>query len=73
MKVTPLLKDILERTVWTFAQGFIVVVLAAGTFDMSVFQAAGLAGGMAVLAFVKSLAASKIGAKTPQLGVETYK
>jgi len=70
--MTPLLKDILERAAWTFLQGFATVILAAGVIDISILQAAGLAGGMAVLSLIKSLAASKIGASTAQGGVNTY-
>ncbi len=71
--MSPLLIDILERAAWTFIQGFAAVVLASGTIDVTVVQAAGVAGGMAVLSLVKSLAASKVGAETPQTGIDTYR
>ena len=70
--MTPLLKDTLERAAWTFIEGFATIILAAGIIDITVVQAAAVAGGMAVLSFVKSIAASKIGAETPQTGVDTY-
>ncbi len=71
--MSPLLIDILERAAWTFIQGFAAVVLASGTIDITVLQAAGVAGGMAVLSLIKSMAASKVGAETPQTGVDTYR
>jgi hypothetical protein len=70
--MSPLLKDILERAAWTFIQGFATIILASGTLNITVLQAAGVAGGMAVLSLVKSMAASKIGAETPQTGIDTY-
>ncbi len=71
--MSPLLIDILERAAWTFIQGFAAVVLASGTIDITVLQAAGVAGGMAVLSLIKSMAASKVGAETPQTGIDTYR
>ena len=70
--MTPLLKDTLERAVWTFIQGFAGVLVLSGTINVSVLQAAGIAGLMALFSFIKSLAAAKIGAPTAQGGVNTY-
>ena len=70
--MTPFIKDSIERAIATFVQGFAGVLLAAGVIDVSVLQAAGIAGGMAVLSFVKSIAASKVGSETPQTGIDTY-
>ena len=57
------LTDALERIIATFLQGFLVIVVAAGAdqINMGTLKAAGVAGAMAVLAFLKSLLAQKVG------------
>lgn len=53
-----LCRDIIERALWTFAQGF----LGAFTItDLSTARTAALAGVMALLSLVKSIAASRVG------------
>lgn len=67
-------RDAIERIVWTFIEGFTATVLVAGALDLSVIQAAALAGLMAVLALVKTIAAGQLGSArdTAQLGTVTY-
>lgn len=50
-------KDIAERALWTFVQGFLSVFTLT---DLSTARAALLAGAMAVLSAVKSMAATKM-------------
>lgn len=53
-----LIRDIVERALWTFVQGF----LGAFTItDLSTARTAALAGVMALLSLVKSVAASRVG------------
>lgn len=52
-----LIRDIAERAAWTFLQGFL------GTFtltDLSTARTAAVAGAMAILSLVKSIAASRV-------------
>ena len=49
--------DLLERTGWTFAQGFAAMFIIHGHLDEHVFQVAGVAG---LIAVAKSLVAAKL-------------
>ena len=51
-------KDVLERVVASFAQSFLAVFTIG---DMGSMNAAGIAGGTAVLSLVKSVVASRFG------------
>ena len=57
------LKDMLERTGWTFVEGFIGALTVAPLVgvDAEVIQLAALAGGGAALAVVKTYAKKQIG------------
>lgn len=50
-------KDITERALWTFVQGFLSVFTLT---DLSTARSALLAGAMAVLSAVKSVAATRM-------------
>ena len=66
--------DIFERVAWTFVQGCTSVLMLSGFLDVAAWKAAVVGGVAAVLAFVKSTAASKVGspatAATLPFGVE---
>jgi len=70
--MSPFIKDMLERAIWTFIEGFAGVLVTSSVLDVTVIEAAALAGIMAVVSLVKSIAVSKVGAQTPQGGVNTY-
>jgi hypothetical protein len=55
--------DIAERALWTFLQAFIGVLIAGDMVDLSsgTLRAGAIAGVAAVLALVKSVAATRIG------------
>lgn len=50
-------QPIVERGVWTFAQTFLAVLVASGTdyANIATLQAAAIAGGAAVLSFLKNV------------------
>jgi len=52
--------NILERAGWTFLQGFLVVITAAPSLDLSVAKTAALAGAMAALSFVKTVVQQRL-------------
>ena len=52
--------NILERAGWTFAQGFVTVLVAAPALDATLLEAAVAAGAMAVLSFLKTVIQSKL-------------
>ena len=61
-----LLADVAERTLWTWAESFLGLLIAApmfadGLVDLSVVETAAVAGIPAALAVVKGFAASRIG------------
>lgn len=49
--------DLLERSLWTFAQAFLGVWIASGAFSAEVWQAAGVAG---LIAVAKALIAPRL-------------
>lgn len=51
-------RDILERTVWTFAQAFLATFAVS---DLSTVKSAAIAGVAAALAVVKGAAKAKVG------------
>lgn len=53
--------DTAERTLATFLQGFLALVIAAGALDLSVLEAAATGGLMACLAVVKAAVATQVG------------
>ncbi len=74
LAAAPWWRDALERIVWTFVQAFVGALLAdaAGVLNLDAVKAAGIAGLAAVLAVVKTVAASRIGrpdAALPSTGV----
>lgn len=56
-----LILDILERVGWTFIQGATSTLILSGFLEVDAWKAAAVGGVAAVLAFVKGLAASKVG------------
>ena len=50
-------QPIVERGVWTFAQAFLAVLVASGTdyVNVATLQAAGIAGGAALISFLKNV------------------
>ena len=50
-------QDVLNRASWTFVQAFVPIVAAAGVnfVDGAVWKSAALAGGAAVLSFLKNV------------------
>lgn len=56
-----LLLDILERTLWTYVQAFLGMLLASSVLDVSTLKLAAVAALPAALAVVKGFAASRIG------------
>lgn len=53
--------DILERTVWTYIQAFLGMLLAQSVLDVSTLKLAAVAAIPAALAVVKGFAASRVG------------
>jgi ABC-type spermidine/putrescine transport system permease subunit I len=51
-------RDILERTLWTFAQAFLATFAVS---DLSTLKSAAIAGVAAALAVVKGAAKAKVG------------
>ena len=51
-------RDILERTIWTFAQAFLATFAVS---DLSTVKSAAIAGVAAALAVVKGAAKAKVG------------
>lgn len=49
--------DVVERAAWTFAQGFLSVFTLT---DLSTLRTATLAGAMAILSAIKSIAATRM-------------
>lgn len=58
---SPFWRDALERVIWTFLEAFTAALLVAGVFDLETLEAASLAGVTAVLAVVKTIAATQLG------------
>lgn len=56
-----LVLDIVERVLWTFAQGAAATLLLSGAFDIDTWKAAAIGGVAAVLSMLKGLAASRLG------------
>ncbi len=61
--MSPFLRDLLERTVRTFLQALLAVVVASGTnvYDVSMWQAAATAGLAAVFALLLGVVGGKVG------------
>lgn len=53
-------KNILTRAAWTFVQAAASALVAAASFDLSVLEAAGLAGLAAVLSLLKTIATEQL-------------
>jgi hypothetical protein len=70
--MSPFLKDLAERVVWTFVQAFGGAFTVAAFSDIDAWQAALVAGAAAVLSLLKGVAASRLTRGTAQLGVSTY-
>lgn len=66
------LKDAGERVIWTFLQGFAAALVLAEGLNIDTLQAAALAGMMAAMSAVKSIAANRTSGETAQLGAKTY-
>lgn len=56
-------KNILERAAWTFVQAFTSSLAAAAWLNIDALQAAAIAGGSALLSFLKTLAQERLAAK----------
>lgn len=54
-------KNISERAAWTFAQGFVAVLLVAPSLNLDALEAGALAGVMSVLSFAKTVIQEKLG------------
>lgn len=56
--------DLVERSVWTFVQGFAAVVIVQGHFGVDALKLGAVAGGLSVL---KSILAYNVGAEDAAL------
>jgi hypothetical protein len=54
------LTDLAHRTVWTFVQSFVAMLIAAQVIDLAVLHAALIAGGAAALVPVKEYARAQL-------------
>jgi hypothetical protein len=54
------LADLAHRTVWTFIQSFLSMLIAAQVIDLAVLHAALIAGGAAALVPVKEYARAQL-------------
>jgi hypothetical protein len=54
------LADLAHRTVWTFVQSFVSMLVAAQVIDLAVLHAALIAGGAAALVPVKEYARAQL-------------
>jgi len=54
------LADLAHRTVWTFVQSFVSMLIAAQVIDLAVLHAALIAGGAAALVPVKEYARAQL-------------
>lgn len=48
--------DVADRTVATFVQAFVAIILASNVTDLTAVKAAGIAGGLAVLKYLAVVA-----------------
>lgn len=73
MTMTPFLKDLAERVIWTFVQSASAALILAGFTSLDPLQAAAIGGVTAVLSVLKGAAAFRLNELgTPQLGSRTY-
>jgi hypothetical protein len=54
------LADLAHRTLWTFVQSFLAMLIAAQVIDLAVLHAALIAGGAAALVPVKEYARAQL-------------
>ena len=54
------LADLAHRTLWTFVQAFVAMLIAAQVIDLAVLHAAVIAGGAAALVPVKEYARAQL-------------
>jgi hypothetical protein len=55
------LADLAHRTLWTFVQSFVSMLIASQVIDLAVLHAALIAGGAAALVPVKEYARTQLG------------
>lgn len=71
--MSPFLRDLAERVLWTALQSATSAALLAPAFNLDALQVAGFAALTAVLSLLKGVAASRLAGKgTAQLGTTTY-